>query len=181
MIRTTGAEWELFDEVVFATHSNDTLRLLSDATPSERAALAAVRYQPNQAILHADPSQMPRSRRAWSSWNYAEPAGPRPDRIDLTSWMNSLQPIPKDDPLFVTLNPNRPIREELIHAVKTFHQPVYDQAALDAQAALRAMNGRSGTWFCGAWMRNGFHEDGFASAADVAEAIRSRQLTREAA
>lgn len=181
MIRTTGAEWELFDEVVFATHSNDTLRLLSDATPSERAALAAVRYQPNQAILHADPSQMPRSRRAWSSWNYAEPAGPRPDRIDLTSWMNSLQPIPKDDPLFVTHNPNRPIREELIHAVKTFHHSVYDQAALDAQAALRAMNGRSGTWFCGAWMGNGFHEDGFASAADVAEAIRSRQLTREAA
>ncbi|MBI1173051.1 FAD-dependent oxidoreductase [bacterium] len=181
LIRTNGAEWELFDEVVFATHSNDTLRLLSDATPSERAALAAVRYQPNEAVLHADPSQMPRSRRAWSSWNYAEPAGPRPERIDLTYWMNSLQPIPKDDPLFVTLNPNRPIREDLIHAVKTFHHPVYDQPALDAQATLRAMNGRSGTWFCGAWMKNGFHEDGFASAADVAEAIRARQLIREAA
>ncbi|MGV8985060.1 MAG: NAD(P)/FAD-dependent oxidoreductase [Cypionkella sp.] len=181
MIRTIGAEWELFDEVVFATHSNDTLRLLSDATPSERAALSAVRYQPNEAILHADPTQMPRSRRAWSSWNYAEPAGPRPDRIDLTYWMNSLQPIPQDDPLFVTLNPNRPIREELIHATKTFHHPVYDQAALDAQITLRALNGRSGTWFCGAWMKNGFHEDGFASAADVAYAIRARQMIAEAA
>ena len=181
MIRTVGAEWELFDEVVFATHSNDTLRLLSDATPSERAALSAVRYQPNEAILHADPTQMPKSRRVWSSWNYAEPAGPRPDRIDLTYWMNSLQPIAHDDPLFVTLNPNRPIRDDLIHATKTFHHPVYDQAALDAQVALRAMNGQSSTWFCGAWMKNGFHEDGFASAADVADAIRARQLTREAA
>ncbi len=181
MLRAVGAEWDLFDEVVFATHSDDTLRLLSDASPSETAALSAIRYQPNEAILHADPSQMPKSRRAWSSWNYAEPAGPRPERIDLTYWMNSLQPIPKDDPLFVTLNPNRAIREDLIHTTRTFRHPVYDQAARDAQIALRADNGQSGTWFCGAWMRNGFHEDGFASAADVVTGLRARLLLRQAA
>ncbi len=181
MVRAVGGEWELFDEVIFATHSDDTLRLLSDATPSEKAALAAIRYQPNEAILHADPSQMPKSRRTWASWNYCEPAGPRPDRIDLTYWMNSLQPIPQDDPLFVTLNPNRAIRQDLIHATETFRHPVFDQAALDAQAKLAAMNGQSSTWFCGAWMKNGFHEDGFASAADVNQSLRARLLLREAA
>jgi predicted NAD/FAD-binding protein len=181
MVRAVGGEWEHFDEVIFATHSDDTLRLLSDATPAETAALAAIRYQPNEAILHADATQMPNSRRAWSSWNYAEPAGPRPDRIDLTYWMNSLQPIPKDDPLFVTLNPNRPIRQDLIHATETFRHPVFDQAALDAQGTLVAMNGQSSTWFCGAWMKNGFHEDGFASAADVAQALNARQPIRVAA
>ena len=181
LIRAVGGEWEPFDEVIFATHSDDTLALLSDATPTERAALAAIRYQPNEAILHADPTQMPHSRRAWASWNYAEPKGPRPDRIDLTYWMNSLQPIPQDDPLFVTLNPNRVIPDHLIHTTKTFRHPVYDQAALDAQVKLRAMNGQSGTWFCGAWMRHGFHEDGFASAADVADALRARHAVREEA
>lgn len=181
MVRATGGAWELFDDVIFATHSDDTLRLLSDATPSERAALSAIRYQPNQAILHSDPSQMPKSRRTWASWNYTEAAGPRPDRIDLTYWMNSLQPIPQDDPLFVTLNPNRPIADHLIHQVRTFHHPVYDVPALAAQDRLRQMNGQSSTWFCGAWMKNGFHEDGFASAFDVVLGIRTRQRLREVA
>ena len=180
-VRAIGGEWEMFDEVVFATHSDETLRMLADATQAETAALSAIRYQPNQAILHADPSQMPKSRRVWASWNYAEPAGLRPEKIDLTYWMNSLQPIPKDDPLFVTLNPTRPIHEKLIHQVRTFHHPVYDQPALAAQETLRAMNGQSATWFCGAWMKNGFHEDGFASAADVATALRARQPLQQAA
>ena len=181
LVRAVGGEWELYDEVVFATHSDDTLRLLSDATPAERAALSAVRYQPNQAVLHADASQMPNNRKAWASWVYTEPKGPRPERIDLTYWMNSLQPIPQDDPLFVTLNPNRAIREELIHDVVTFRHPVYDQGAIAAQGAIRAMNGESSTWFCGAWLRHGFHEDGFATAVDVADAIKAQAGQRAAA
>jgi predicted NAD/FAD-binding protein len=88
--------------------------------------------------------------------------------------MNSLQPIPKDDPLFVTLNSTRPIREELIYDQATFHHPVYDLAALAAQETVRAINGSNATWFCGAWMKNGFHEDGLASAVDVVEAMRSQ-------
>lgn len=174
-VRASGGEWEPFDDIVFATHSDVTLRLLSDATPTERAALSAVRYQPNDAVLHADASLMPKRRAAWASWVYVEPKGPQPERIDLTYWMNSLQPIPQDDPLFVTLNSNRPIRQDLIHDVVTFHHPVYDLEALRAQETIRAMNGAQATWFCGAWMRNGFHEDGFASAVDVVEAMRSQQ------
>lgn len=180
-IRPVGAEWEVFDEVVLATHSDDSLALLSDASPEERAALGAVRYQPNEAVLHADTSLMPKSKKCWASWIYAEPAGARPDKIDLTYWMNSLQPIPKDDPLFVTLNSNRPIRQELIYDQVTFRHPVYDLAALAAQGQVRAMNGARNTWFCGAWMRNGFHEDGIASAVDVIEAMRAKVTQRQAA
>ena len=174
-LRAEGGEWEGFDEVILATHSDDALRLLSDADPGERAALAAIRYQPNTAVLHADPSVMPKRRAVWSSWNYVEPAGPRPERIDLTYWMNSLQPIPKDDPLFVTLNSTAPIRADLVHDSTVFRHPVYDLAAEQGRAAIRAMQGRRSTWFCGAWMRDGFHEDGFASAVDVVEAMRARQ------
>lgn len=180
-IRSVGAEWELFDEVVLATHSDDSLRMLSDPSAAETAALSAVRYQPNQAILHADASVMPRLRKCWSSWVYSEPQGARPEKIDLTYWMNSLQPIPLDDPLFVTLNSNRRIRDELIYDQTTFRHPVYDLAALQAQAQIRAMNGRRQTWYCGAWMRNGFHEDGFASAVDVVQAMGARNKVRMAA
>ena len=174
-VRAEGGEWEPFDDVVFATHSDDSLRLLSDPSEAERAALSAVAYQPNDAVLHADPSVMPGRRQAWASWVHTEPAGPKPERISLSYWMNSLQPIPQDDPLFVTLNATTPIREDLIHDRVTFRHPVYDRAALAAQDSIRAMNGTRNTWFCGAWMRNGFHEDGFASAVDVVEAMRARQ------
>jgi len=175
-VRAQGGEWEQFDEVIFATHSDDTLRLLADPTPTEMAKLGAIKYQPNDVVLHSDITMMPKRRAAWASWVYVEGAGPRPDRIDLTYWMNSLQPIPMNDPLFVTLNANKPIREELIYDQITFRHPVYDLAALAAQKALKVENGTNGTWFCGAWMRNGFHEDGFASAVDVVDALRARQL-----
>ena len=174
-IRPVGGEWELFDEVVMATHSDDSLALLTDPSPQESAALGAVRYQPNTAVLHADQSLMPRRRKCWASWVYAEPAGPRADKIDLTYWMNSLQPIPKDDPLFVTLNSNRPIRADLIHDTVIFRHPVYDLGAVVAQAQIRAMNGARNTWYCGAWMKNGFHEDGFGSAVDVVQAMAAQQ------
>jgi predicted NAD/FAD-binding protein len=177
-VRARGAEWELFDDVVFATHSDITLRLLADAAPDEAAALAAIRYQPNEAVLHSDPALMPRSRKVWSSWSYVEPKSGPGDRIDLTYWMNSLQPIPQDDPMFVTLNAVRPIREELIYDETVFHHPVYDRAAIAAQDEIRAMNGGRHTWFCGAWMRNGFHEDGFASAVEVVQAMAERQALR---
>jgi predicted NAD/FAD-binding protein len=133
-----------------------------------------VRYQPNTATLHADPAMMPRSKRAWASWVYTQAPGDALDRIHLTYWMNSLQPIPLDDPLFVTLNAPHGIREDLIHDTVTFRHPVYDLATLRAQDEVRAMNGTANTWFCGAWMRNGFHEDGFASAVDVVDAMRAR-------
>lgn len=170
-IKVAGGAWELFDEVIFATHADDSLRMLSDASPAERAALGKVKYQPNEAVLHADERVMPKRRLCWSSWNYTEARDHVNGPIDLTYWMNSLQPIPQDDPMFVTLNSKRDIRDELIYDQATFRHPVYDLDTLQGQRGVAALNGQNATWFCGAWMRNGFHEDGFASAVDVVEAM----------
>ena len=166
--------WEAFDEVVFATHSDDSLSMLSDPTPAEVAGVGSVRYQSNTAVLHSDARAMPKRRATWSSWNYTEREGHTGGPIDLTYWMNCLQPIPEDDPLFVTLNSRGPIDESLIHDTATFRHPVYDLPALAAQGAIRALNGDNNTWFCGAWMKNGFHEDGYGSAMDVVEGMAAR-------
>ncbi len=180
-ITPKGGLPEQFDEVVFATHSDDSLAMLADASPAEKSTLGAVRYQPNDAVLHADTSMMPKRKKVWSSWVYCEARGKTSDKIDLTYWMNSLQPIPHDDPLFVTLNSTRQIREDLIHDQVTFRHPVYDLAALNAQDVIRTTNGTNNTWFCGAWMKNGFHEDGLSSAVDVVEAMAARDTSVVAA
>lgn len=173
-VRAFGGEWEVFDEVVFATHSDDTLRLLADPTAQETRVLGAIGYQDNRIVLHSDESLMPRRRRIWSSWTYAEPASGPTERIDLTYWMNSLQHWLTRDNFFVTLNTTRPIREDLIWDEVTLRHPVYDLAALAAQEEAAAMNGENRTWFCGAWMKNGFHEDGLSSAVDVVAGLRAR-------
>ncbi|WP_420857976.1 NAD(P)/FAD-dependent oxidoreductase [Marivivens marinus] len=173
-VRAQDGEWELFDEIVMATHSDDTLSMLSDATPQERDVLSNIRYQPNTAILHSDPSIMPKRRQVWSSWVYTEATGQQKDRIDLTYWMNSLQPwLRGGTDYFVTLNTTHPIREDLIWDQATFRHPVYDHAALEAQRKAVVMNGSNRTWFCGAWMKNGFHEDGLSSAVDVVTALNA--------
>ena len=164
-----------FDQVIFACHADQALRLLAEPTPDERAALSAIRFQDNQVILHADPDQMPKRRAAWSSWVYkADTTRPEP-AIGVTYWMNRLQNIPDSDPLFVSLNPATPVRAHLIHDQTSFRHPVFDGPALAAQRQLHGMQGRNGTWFAGAYTRHGFHEDGFASAARIARLI-DRQL-----
>jgi len=173
-VRITGGAWEAFDDVIFATHSDDTLAMLSDATEAERANLGAVAYQDNFAVLHADASVMPKRKKCWASWTYTEHSAADREKIALSYWMNSLQPIPEDDLHIVTLNPTRPIDEALIYDTHTFRHPVFDLGALAAQDRIRATNGTGSTWFCGAWMRNGFHEDGFASAVDVVTAMGER-------
>ena len=172
-VKTAGADWENFDEVIFATHSDDTLRMLADATPTERATLGAIRYQPNRVVLHSDTSIMPKKKSVWASWIYTEERGKSSDQIDLTYWMNSLQPWLKNDNYMVTLNTTRPIDERLIWDECTLRHPVYDMAALEAQKQAVAMNGSNRTWFCGAWMKNGFHEDGISSAYDVVHALNA--------
>lgn len=173
-VKAAGA-WEAFDQVIMATHSDDSLALLTDASVDEQRNLGPIAYQPNDIVLHADASVMPKRRAVWSSWNYTEDAGKRPGQIDLTYWMNKLQPIPQDDPHFVTLNSTRPIRDDLIYDQVTLRHPVYDLAALQAQERVRDMNGTRNTWFCGAWMKDGFHEDGLGSAVDVVTAMTARR------
>ncbi|MCF6444857.1 NAD(P)/FAD-dependent oxidoreductase [Nereida sp. MMG025] len=173
-VKAQGAEAENFDEVIFATHSDDSLAMLADANGLEIAALGAVKYQPNDIVLHSDPSIMPHKKQVWSSWNYTEAADKSLDAIDLTYWMNKLQPIASNDNFFVTLNSTRPIRDDLVWDRATLRHPVFDGPALAAQDTVRAMNGQNNTWFCGAWMANGFHEDGLKSAVEVVEAMRAQ-------
>jgi predicted NAD/FAD-binding protein len=180
-VKTHGAEWEAFDEVVFATHSDDTLAMLSDATSVEQSVLGAVRYQPNKVVLHSDTSIMPKRRQVWSSWIYSEDAQRSDTEINLTYWMNSLQPWLKAEEMMVTLNSNRPIKEELIWDEVTLRHPVYDLEAIAAQQAAAAMNGANRTWFCGAWMKNGFHEDGLSSALEVVSSLNARARMNVAA
>jgi len=170
-VRPEGGVSERFDEVILACHSDQALSLLADPSPEERADLAAIAYRPNRTILHADPSQMPVRRACWSSWVYrAEQVGAE-RAVGVTYWMNRLQNIPENDPLFVTLNPQTAIREDLIYDEVTFDHPVFDRAALAAQGRIAARNGTNRTWFAGAWLRFGFHEDGFASAVRVARSM----------
>ena len=177
-VRCWGGEWERFDAVIFAAHSDDTLNLLSDASAAETSGLGAIKYQPNDIILHGDTRIMPKRRSTWASWVYTEDRNAVSDRIDLTYWMNNLQPIPMDDPHFVTLNTKREIRQDLIYDQVTLRHPVYDLAAIAAQQDIAALNGTNNTWFCGAWMKSGFHEDGLSSAIDVVREIEGLPAER---
>ena len=180
-VKMNGADWEAFDDVVFATHSDDSLRMLADPRAHETAALSKMAYQPNRVVLHSDASIMPRHKSVWSSWNYTEVTGRTDEPIDLTYWMNSLQSWLTGDDYFVTLNSNRTIREDLIWDEVTLRHPVYDLGALEAQKEVAAFNGTDNTWFCGAWMKNGFHEDGLSSALDVVAGINAATNIRVAA
>lgn len=171
-IRTVGGEALAFDQVVFACHADQALRLLSDPRPDEAAALAAIRFQDNHAVLHSDASVMPKRKQCWSAWVYQEAAqGHR--QVGVTYWMNRLQGIDPADPLFVSLNPGPDLDPRQIYDEHSFRHPVFDHAALRAQKTLAARQGQDRTFYAGAWLRNGFHEDGFASAMRVA-----RQLNR---
>ena len=122
-------------------------------------------------ILHADQTQMPARKACWSSWVYKADAHDTRPAIGVTYWMNRLQNIPESDPLFVSLNPARDVDPDKIYDEKTFRHPVFDLAALKAQDRIKAIQGQNQTWFAGAYLRHGFHEDGFASAVRVASSM----------
>ncbi len=162
---------EAFDHVVFASHGDESLRLLADADGQERAVLSAFRYQKNTAVLHRDAAVMPKRKRCWASWNYVSDGNLSDPALSVTYWMNLLQGISNDTPLFVTLNPKTPIDPGKIFDSHEFEHPVFDHGAIAAQSQVQAMQGRRRTWFCGAHLRHGFHEDGLASAVHVARLL----------
>ncbi len=173
-IADAGGGREVYDEVIFACHGDEILPLLADANPRERAVLSAFRFQPNRIVLHKDASVMPQRRRCWAAWNYRSDGTAAEAALSVTYWMNRLQGIRADRPLFVTLNPSSPIAAEDTFLTQEFSHPVFDHGALAAQPRLAALQGERRTWFCGAWMRHGFHEDGLASAVAVAERLGAR-------
>jgi predicted NAD/FAD-binding protein len=185
----TDAGSERFDEVVLACHSNQSLALLADPTDEERSVLGAIGYHRNRALLHTDTAVLPRRRRAWAAWNYERATdGPREQAaVCLHYLLNRLQPLPFATPLMVSLNPVAQPRAETVLGEFDYAHPVFDLAAIAAQRRVPALQGRAGTWFCGAWTRYGFHEDGLSSGLAVASALKARwarepaQVTREAA
>lgn len=165
---------ERFDDVVLATHSDQSLALLPDASADERAMLGAIAYRPNRVVLHTDASLLPKRRRAWAAWNYEAAADPRHEHagVCLHYLINRLQPLPWKTPVIVSMNPLRPPRTASVLGEWTYHHPVFDKAAVRAQAQWPRLQGRAGVWLCGAWTRYGFHEDGLQSGLAVADALR---------
>lgn len=173
-IRTRSGAETIVDQVILACHSDEALALLGDANAHERAHLGAIKYEPNSAWLHRDPALMPRRAAAWASWNYMRAAGDG-ERVCVSYWMNLLQSIDRARPVFVTLNPAQPPKRELTFGCFQYAHPQFNGEALAARIAIDARQGERRTWFAGAWLGNGFHEDGLASGLRVARALGGQE------
>ena len=173
---STDAGTELFDDVVMACHSDQSLALLADASPAEREVLGAIRYHRNRAVLHTDTSLLPSRRLAWAAWNYERAAdGSREQAaVCLHYLLNRLQPLPFSSSVVVSLNPLTEPRAETIHGEFDYAHPVFDMAAMAAQKRVPELQGQRHTWYCGAWTRYGFHEDGLMSGEAVCEGLQGR-------
>ncbi len=182
---------ERFDKVVLATHSDQALALLSDPSPGEAATLGAIRYHANRAVLHTDVSVLPTRKLAWAAWNYerdgenvrSEQGGRGQGRasgesanhaqVCLHYLINKLQPIPFTQPVVVSLNPLREIPRAHVLGEYDYAHPVFDLAAMAAQAKVPQLQGLRHTYFCGAWMGYGFHEDGLKAGLAAAKSLLS--------
>jgi len=173
----TDGRTETFDKVILATHSDQSLALLQAPSRDERRALGAIRYQPNRAVLHTDTSVLPTRRKAWAAWNYerATSDATESSRVCLHYLINRLQPLPFEQPVVVSLNPVREISQAQILGEFEYDHPVFDLAAIHAQKHVPALQGQHHTYFAGAWMGYGFHEDGLKAGLGAA-----RQLLQDA-
>ena len=151
-----------------ATHADDSLKLIADASETETHILKAFRFSENRVILHSDDRLMPKRKRAWAAWNYLSDDQ---DNLCATYWMNRLQHIDMSTPLFTTLNPTFEPLDTLVHADLLYHHPIFDKQALLAQQKLAGIQGQNHVFWCGAWTANGFHEDGLKSAVAVAKTL----------
>ncbi|QNK70141.1 NAD(P)/FAD-dependent oxidoreductase [Variovorax sp. PAMC26660] len=172
----TDSGTERFDHIVLATHSDQSLAMLGDASPAEAAVLGAIRYQANHAVLHTDAGALPQRRSAWAAWNYERAAASDREsgRVCLHYLLNKLQPLPWEQPVVVSLNPVREIQRSQVMAEYDYDHPVLDLAAIRAQAEVPALQGQRNTWFAGAWMGYGFHEDGLKAGLAAAQGLRAR-------
>ena len=162
----------IYDKVIFAAHSDQTLAMLKDATREEARLLAAVPYAPNRVVLHRDLDLMPKRRKVWASWNYLRSSDDQGQNgCAVSYWMNRLQGISNDHPLFVTLNPDRQPDPSKVFAEYSYDHPQFSGGSMDAQAQLASIQGRHHSYFAGAWTGYGFHEDGLTSGLAAAQAL----------
>ena len=163
IVKSHRAAAEAYDAVFIACHSDQALRMLGDPSQDEKDILGAIRYQHNDAVLHTDASLMPRRERAWASWNYHLPAEDN-DRVTLTYHMNRLQRLDADQQYFVTLNSAGQVRPNSVIREIGYEHPVFTSEAVNAQQRKGDIDGANRTYYCGAYWRYGFHEDGVVSA-----------------
>lgn len=166
-IKEAEKEIAHYDEVIFAAHPVEILSILKDTTAEEKSILEKFSRQKNTAYTHSDLNQMPKLKKCWSSWNYLYRKDSKESTVSVTYWMNKLQHINEDYPLFVTLNPLTSIPKDKTYDINDFYHPLFDKAAIEGQQAIDNIQGKSKLWFCGAYLRYGFHEDGIWSALNV--------------
>ncbi|HEX6144318.1 MAG TPA: FAD-dependent oxidoreductase [Geminicoccaceae bacterium] len=170
-----GGGRERYDHVVLACHADQALAAIEAPTPAEASVLGAFAYRTNHAVVHRDAALMPRRRAAWASWNYlAEVENQDGGSTAVTYWMNRLQGLPEDCPVFVSLNPLREPEPSTVEARFDYAHPQFTRSTLQAQARLPEIQGRERIWFAGAHWGYGFHEDGLRSGLDVAAALGVR-------
>jgi predicted NAD/FAD-binding protein len=169
----TDGHAERFDQVVIATHTDQALSLLREASGEERSLLGAIRYQDNRAVLHTDASVLPANPKTWAAWNYERAASSEREssRVCLHYLLNRLQRIPFEQPVVVSLNPLQAIDPATIVGEYDYAHPVFDLGAIEAQKRLPLLQGQQHTWYAGAWTGYGFHEDGLKSGLQVGRAL----------
>ncbi len=170
VIDQNGLE-EIFDQIIFACHANEAIALLDDPEPYQ-GVIGEFDYQENNIVVHRDKSFMPKNKGCWASWVYlSEVQVDKKSTVSLSYWMNNLQELDTDQDIFVTLNAGRRPQEDLIIDEHVFFHPIFDLKAIKAQERIKDVQGKNGVWFCGAYQRYGFHEDGLLSAVNVAKTI----------
>jgi predicted NAD/FAD-binding protein len=162
----TDGGTEHFDEVIVAAHSNQALKMLAHPSRAEVDVLGAIRYQPNPAVLHTDASTLPSRRRAWASWNYQIPRS-GDHSVAVTYNLTKLQSLPTEAAYCVSLNMKESIAQETALRSFEFEHPLFTESAVAVQGRHQEISGVNGIHYCGAYWRNGFHEDGVASALEV--------------
>jgi predicted NAD/FAD-binding protein len=177
IVKARGGAAERYDAAFLACHSDQALRLLADPSAAERAVLGAIPYQENEAVLHTDTRLLPRHRLAWAAWNYHVLPESRA-RVALTYNMNILQGLDAPEPFLVTLNRSDAIDPRKVIKRITYHHPLYTPAGVAAQARQGELNGPLNTYYCGAYWRHGFHEDGVVSALAALDHFRARHAQR---
>ena len=163
---SNGLEKENFDSIIFACHSNQSLAMLDSPSKQEEEVLGAIKYQKNDALLHFDDSILPKRKNAWSSWNYLLDEDPN-RAVALTYNMNILQSLKSDRTFCVSLNSGDLIDRSKVIKHLNYEHPLFTLSSINAQGRKHEVSGKNNTYYCGAYWRNGFHEDGVTSALDV--------------
>ncbi|MGL4634658.1 MAG: NAD(P)/FAD-dependent oxidoreductase [Beijerinckiaceae bacterium] len=170
-LKTASGYSARFDHVVLACHPDQALAIVKDPSADEREVMTSVSYRPNSVYLHRDKALMPRREEAWAAWNFLRDSDTSEGDVCISYSMQHLQGIDKNCPLFVTLNPPRPPKPQLVFRTFEYAHPQFTQTAFAGQKLLQKINGHNRLWFAGAWTGYGFHEDGLTSGMNVAEGL----------